>query len=102
MLDFLTGTQHKCILEEKLMIWTVEMSCEGLGNAVPETAERVVKDVLLHGFCPFDITLLSSSTFVDLSGIKICTAEILSCPGVVVLNSYSKCNFFPNPVVFIR
>lgn len=40
------------------------MSCEGLGNEVPETVERVVSDVLLHGFCPFDTTPLSGSTFV--------------------------------------
>ena len=46
------------------MHWTMEMSCEGLGNAVPEAVKRVVSDVLLHGFCPFGIRLVTSSTFV--------------------------------------
>lgn len=38
------------------------MSCEGVGNVVPETVKRVVS-VLVHGFCPFDIALLSSSIY---------------------------------------
>lgn len=66
MLNFLTQSQHKCyaFLVERIAHWTMEMSCEGLGNAVPETVKKVVSDVLLYGFCPFDIVLLSSSTFV--------------------------------------